>query len=105
MDKKLLKYFFIAFIISLILPLMWAMLFSDSNSALFVETSQFEGMSQEEISKLIKDRSEKISLKDHVAATASAVIADVPAYLKASFILYLIMFICVYFFVKIRGGH
>jgi len=103
MNKKLIKYLFIAFIVSLLLPLLWAVVFSESETAFFVEKSQFEGKSQQEISELIKSNSEKVSFKAHVVAVASSVVSDVPGYLKASFAVYLILFICIYFLVKIRG--
>lgn len=82
---------------------MWMLLLDHPSGTLLVEKSQFEGMSQEKISKWIADNSTKVSFSEHVKSVAKAVIADVPAYLKASFGVYLVMFVGIYFLVKLRG--
>ncbi len=99
MNKKLLYALIAALIVGLILPLMWMVLVGKPE----VGKSQFEGMSQEEISKRLNEISTKISISERIKSASSAAISDVPGYLKASFIVYIIVFLGIYFIFKTKG--
>lgn len=105
MNKKLLYSLITALIVGLILPLMWMVLLVGKPVVGKPEIgkSQFEGMSQEEISKRINEISTEISFSERIKSASSAAVSDVPGYLKASFIVYIIVFLGIYFIFKVKG--
>jgi len=103
MNKKLIVTLLIALMVSLTLLLMWIVLFDNTMSAPGIGTSQFEGMSQEEISVQINKISTTVSISERIKSVSDVIVSNVPGYLKAIFIIYIVLLLGIYFLLRIRG--